>query len=206
MEIINLNLFVNKKHLLKNISFNINKNDKIGIIGKNGSGKTLLLRSLAGIYFLNNTIINDKIDFYFLSSPSTGTHWSLSLYDNAKRIFYFNNQNFFPKNSFLYYLNKFDLIKYVNSPYKILSQGQRVRFQIIIFYLMKFKNILLDEFIGFGDKYLLDDFKIKLYSKLSSSNCLLIASHNMKLIHRFCNRIIKIDEGTIVDDYKINRF
>jgi ABC-type polysaccharide/polyol phosphate transport system ATPase subunit len=68
---------------------------------------------------------------------------------------------------------------------------------------MQFDHALIDEFFGFGDKFVMEKFKEILNSKLTQANSLVVASHNENLINRFCNRIIYLKDGNIERDEKI---
>ena len=61
----NLSLKLKDKLVLNNLNLSINKNDKVGIVGPNGSGKTVLLRILAGIYKNYDGEISGQNNFFF---------------------------------------------------------------------------------------------------------------------------------------------
>ena len=63
----------------------------------------------------------------------------------------------------------------------------------------------LDEFFGFGDKFVMAKFEEILNTKLIQANSLVIASHNQQLINKFCNRIIHLDKGKIIKDEQLNK-
>jgi len=69
--------------------------------------------------------------------------------------------------------------------------------------MMQFDHALIDEFFGFGDKFVMAKFEEILNTKLIQANSLVIASHNQQLINKFCNRIIYLDKSTIIKDEKI---
>ena len=63
--------------------------------------------------------------------------------------------------------------------------------------------MLVDEFFGFGDKFVMAKFEEILNSKPIKANSLVIASHNQQLINKFCNRIIHLDKGKLL---KMNNY
>ena len=75
--------------------------------------------------------------------------------------------------------------------------------QIVAYLMMNFQNALIDEFFCQGDKFVMQKFENQLADKLHQTSSLIIASHNMDLIHKFYNRIIEIDNGSIINDYRI---
>ncbi|WP_428080086.1 ATP-binding cassette domain-containing protein [Candidatus Pelagibacter sp.] len=195
-----------KDHLvLNNLSLDIKSGDKIGLVGANGSGKTTLLRLLAGIYKeFKGSFVNQK-EFFYLSSPGSLTSPVLNIIDNIKRIFYFYQITEYDHSKLKKYLEEFQLNQYLDYQLSELSQGYQLRVQIVAYLMMNFQNALIDEFFGFGDKFVMEKFELQLKNKLDNTHCLVIASHNINLINQFCNRIIHLDNGQIVKDEKLNK-
>lgn len=199
----NLNLVIKKINILSTINFSVNNGDRIGLIGKNGSGKTMLLRTLAGIYPVSINMLKKNADFFFMSVPNAGTSSRLKSKDNVKRILSLYGQNTFNENLFSDLCEQFEFKPYINYEFYKLSQGYRLRLQIIVFLMMDFQNLLIDEFFGFGDSIVQDKFLDIIENKYRNINSLIVASHNQKIIKSVCNRIIKLDQGRIIEDYRI---
>lgn len=199
----NLNVSLNKRKVLNNINLNINFGDCIGLVGANGSGKTILLRSISNIYKNNSITYTENEKIKYIGSLNVGTNSSLTILENINRILRFHGIRNINLKKISLLISEFDLDKFKNHFFGELSQGYRLRVQIIAFLLIEYNALCLDEFIGFGDKYILRNFKEVLSNKLKS-NILIIASHNMDLIHKFCNRIIEINDGSIINDYRID--
>lgn len=203
IKIENLDLFLSNKKILKNINLSISINDRVGVVGKNGSGKTVLLRVLAGIYksFNGKVILNDN--FYFIAQPGVGAVENMSVLFNIKRVLLFNNVYKIDQIQLKYLIENLDLKNYLNEKFSILSEGYRLRFQFLIFMLVNSTNLIIDEFFGFGDKYLMSKFEAQVSNKYRNFQSFIVASHNDYLINKFCNRVIEIDNGSIIKDYKI---
>ena len=199
----NISLKLNNKLVLDNLDLEINEHDRIGIVGPNGSGKTVLLRLLAGIYKNYHGNINYSKNFFFLSNPGVGAHHNLNLIDNIKRILAHYNVSKIDTDYLKKLIIDFEFCKYKDYEFIQLSQGYQIRVSIIIFFLLNFKNILIDEFLGFGDKFIVDKFYNKLCEKFTNLETLIVASHNENLIKKFCNRIIHLEKGKIIQDEKI---
>ena len=199
----NLDLTLNQKLILNSINLQIEKGDRIGLTGKNGSGKTILLRTLAGIYPVQKSMLQSKINFFFLSTPGTVAMQRFKSRDNIKRILMFHNQNTYKEQLFLNLCEEFEFNDYIDHEFIRLSQGYRLRLQIIAFLLMDFHNLLIDEFFGFGDNIVQEKFQEVLKDKYRQVDSLVVASHNQKIIKTVCNRIIKLDQGRIIEDYRI---
>ena len=198
-----LSLSLKNHPVLQDITLDIYEGDKIGLVGPNGSGKTSLLRVLAGIYKDFTGLLDVKINYFFLSSPGSVTSPHLKIIDNIKRIFYFYNIPFFDEKQLFHYLEEFQLTQYLSYEFSELSQGFQLRVQIVAYLMIQFDHALIDEFFGFGDKFVMEKFEEILNTKLIQTNSLVIASHNQQLINKFCNRIIYLDKGKIIKDERI---
>ena len=203
IQIKNLNIFLNKRKVLNDINLNINFGDCIGLVGSNGSGKTILLRSISNIYKNNSITYTENEKIKFIGSLNVGTNTSLTIMENIIRILRLHGAKNINLKEISHLISEFDLDRFKNHIFGELSQGYRLRVQIIAFLLIQYNALCLDEFIGFGDKYIIRNFKEVLNNKLKS-NILIIASHNMDLIQKFCNRIVEIDNGSIINDYRID--
>ena len=115
VKIRNLSLYLKNHQILNNIDLQVSQGDKVGLIGPNGSGKTSLLRVLAGIYkdVQFDTYQND-INYFFLSSPGTVTSPFLNVINNIKRIFYFYKIHQYDQNKLNLLLEEFQLTQYLN--------------------------------------------------------------------------------------------
>ena len=199
----NLNLYLNRLPILVDINLTINEGDKIGLIGKNGSGKSVLLRVLANIYKPTSGKIIYEDYFHYMSPPNVAFHPLMYLYENIRRYLYFNNQNSFDEEELKILIDRFELSDYTKTHFKNLSQGYKVRLAIVCFLLMKKTNVLIDEFIGFGDKFVQENLFNKIFLEYKKMHTLVVASHNQNLINKICNRIIEIEKGSIINDYRI---
>ena len=203
MNLRNVSLVLKKKIVLNNINLHISSNDKIGIIGPNGAGKTVLLRLLAGIYKDYKGKIDSKIDYFFLSKPGIGALPDQILVPNIKRILAFHNISRINNHELFKLIDEFGLEKYSNYEFKNLSSGFKLRLSIVVFFLIKSEYILLDEFFGFGDDFIMNKFSERLENKIRNIKGLIVASHNKKLISRFCNRILYFENGFIIKDERL---
>ncbi len=166
-------------------------------------GRPVLLRLLAGIYKTYTGTLLRTNNFFFISSPAAGFHPNLNFFNNIKRILAYHDLDKINYSNLNYLIKEFEFENYLNYEFKDLSQGYKLRVSIIIFLLASYQNLLADEFIGFGDKFIIEKFNQIISKKFLNLKTLVIASHNEKLIHKFCNRIIYLRAGKIIKDIQI---
>jgi len=196
------NFTLHQKTILSDIHIEVHKGDRIGVIGPNGAGKTVLLRVLSGIYKLQpheGQVIHHHNPF-FIGNLQTGTNPLLSVYDNINLILLYNGTDLaqIDPSHFIKHVEQLQLQDYLNIPFNHLSQGYKLRVQLLVFLLLQKKYLILDEFFGFGDKFVREYFASLVSEKMNFINSLVLATHNQKIIDQFCNKVISIEKGKIL--------
>ena len=185
--------------VLKDISFEVKKGEVFGIIGKNGMGKTTLLRILSNIYIPDSgkILMNGKI-IPFLGLGA-GFQPEMSARDNV--ILYFKILGI-PKNqleSNVKEVMKFaELEKFEDTQLKNFSSGMYARLAFSTAIRVNPDIILMDEILSVGDK----DFQKKCQETFISfkkrGKTIVLISHDMKAIKENCERVMLLDKGEIL--------
>ena len=186
--------------VLNNISFDVYKGDFLGIIGRNGSGKSTLLKLMAGVYepTAGNIYVHGGLTPFI--ELGVGFNPELSGRDNV----YLNGAmlGFTRKQMGEMYdeiVEFAELGPFMDQKLKNYSSGMQVRLAFSISVKAKNDILLFDEVLAVGDvnfqKKCTDHFeKLK-----KEGRTIILVSHNMEMIKRFCNRVILINSGKIVD-------
>ena len=210
LEVNELTKIYNKKEAVKNISFKINKNEIIGILGPNGCGKTTtigmilgLLKPTKGTVFINGISIEDKRvellnDINFIS-PYIELPKKLSVQQNLEvygRLYDVANL----KSKIEELIEKLRLNEII---YKItgeLSSGQKNRVSLAKSIINNPKVLLLDEPTASLDPET-GDFVRSFLEDYQSENkaSILLASHNMNEVERLCSSVFMMKNGAIID-------
>lgn len=145
-EVNNLNIKVEDRYLVKDLSFVLNKGDKLAIIGEEGNGKTTLLKSLLGICDYAN--IEGNINFKgnrvgYLEQTISKENLEKQVSD----FLFVNEFDYYEKvNDFYKYLNKINLDDTIlNQPISTLSGGEKVKISILKLLLDNPDILFLDE-------------------------------------------------------------
>jgi len=210
LEVIGLTKIYNKKEAVKNISFKINQNEVLGILGPNGCGKTTtigmilgLLKPSKGKILINGTSIEYKRvellnDLNFIS-PYVELPKKLSVEQNLQvygRLYDVKNL----KLKIEELTEKLRLNEIINTITGELSSGQKNRVSLAKSIINDPKVLLLDEPTASLDPETGDFVRSFLedYQKENKAS-ILLASHNMSEVERLCSSVMMMRNGTIID-------
>lgn len=181
---------------LNKINFSINKNDRLGLIGFNGSGKSTLLKCLSKILPHEQGEINiEGADYLPIIQPYTMCEPDDTLYNNIfliSQILGFKKEDI--KNQIDEILEFAELSKYKNRSISTLSTGMKFRFVFAISFVLRGKKIFfIDEFLTTGD----EKFQNKGFDFIQkkSDSIIILCSHSKRLIEKFCNKILILNNG-----------
>lgn len=203
----NLTKKIGNEIILKDVNTKFENKKIYGIVGRNGSGKTMFLKSLCGFLTpTSGTVLINQKDIYKeeMFSNNVGISFSNSNYikdltgfENLELIANIKKQ--ISKEDIIDALKKVNLLKEKDKKYSKYSLGMKQKLDIAQAIMEKPEILLLDEpFNG------LDDESVKLIKKLiidlkNSGNTIIIATHIKDDIENFCDEVIRFDMGTIVN-------
>lgn len=210
IELKNITKSFKNETILQNCNLNFDLNEIVFIIGKSGCGKTTLLNLIGlidfeykGEIFVNNKLVTkrnrDRLrsnGFSFMFQDY-GLISNLNIYENIKP--YITKYN---KDKFDTLVEEFGLLGKQNRKLEELSGGEKQRFSLIKALIKNHKVLLLDEPTGSLD----EETSIKLMDQIkkkSDGRLIIIASHNIELAQKYATRIIKMENGLIIEDKKI---
>jgi ABC-2 type transport system ATP-binding protein len=186
---------------LRDVDFDISPGETIGVVGRNGQGKSTLLKLIAGVMlpdrgsvevhagvaplieitggFVNDLTVRDNIGL------TAGLH-GMSKADIAER--------------FDEIVDFAEIPDFLDTPYKHLSSGMKVRVAFAVVSRLEEPIILVDEVLAVGDKA----FKRKCYDRIeeltAAGRTLFLVSHNDRDLRRFCDRGLYLRQGRLVAD------
>ena len=191
---------------LKNISFEIPKGDRVGIIGFNGAGKSTLLKLLSRVYDPTEGTIETKGKIAPLLELGAG-------FDNN----YSGKANIFLNGAFLGYSEDFIKEKYdeivefselgdaINYHVKTYSSGMRAKLGFSIATIVEPDILIIDEILSVGDIKFRRKSSDKIRSLINSGITVLLVSHSVGQIRELCNKAIWIDDGELKMMGEVNK-
>lgn len=188
------------QHVLKDISFEIKKGDFFGIVGRNGSGKSTLLKLLAGIYTPDSGTITKDGSLVPFIELGVGFNPELTGRENV----FLNGSLFgFSKDEVESLYNDIvefaELHRFMDQKLKNYSSGMQVRLAFSIAIKAQGDILVLDEVLAVGD----EAFQRKCYQYFAelkrNKKTVILVTHDMASVQRFCNKAIMIEKGKIVE-------
>lgn len=188
---------------LKNVSFQINSGDAVGIIGRNGTGKSTLLKLIAGVLLPDEGTIRTYGKVAPLLELSAGFTNELTGRENVQVVGALHGISRAEMRDLLPKIFEFAGDKVsdnIDLPIRHYSTGMKVRLGFAVVAHLSHPILLVDEVLAVGDK----EFREKCYSTieamLGEGRTLVLVSHNEADLTRFCNRGIFIDAGVMEVD------
>lgn len=184
---------------VKGISFSIEKGEVVGLIGKNGSGKSTTLRSIAGIFSPDEGTIDIGDNTISLLAIGVGFNKELTGKDNiflSGLLLGFTEQQI--KDKYKEIVKFSELGNFINAPVRTYSSGMYSKLAFSISVIMETDIILIDEVLSVGDiKFKRKSLK-KIKELISDSNrTVMIVSHSIETVRKLCTRVIWLHEGQL---------
>src|SRR5215469_13064833 len=183
---------------LDSVNLSLRDGDRLGIIGHNGSGKTTLLRVLAGVYRpgQGTATIEGSVSSFTdltLGMDPESTGWENIIFRCA-----FMGMSFREAKRRSPAIAEFSgLGEYLNLPARTYSTGMFLRLAFSISTSVEPEILIMDEMISTGDSEFIEKAERRLREIVDKANILAIASHDMKVIQKVCNKVVWLEHGTI---------
>jgi lipopolysaccharide transport system ATP-binding protein len=194
-----------KVRILEDITFNVYKGDRIGILGFNGAGKSTLLKILAGIYepTYGKITINGKV------APLLELGAGFDKNYTGKNNIYLNGAFLSMDEDFIN--KKYDEIlefselgDYINYPVKNYSSGMRAKLGFSVATLVEPDILIIDEILSVGDIKFRKKSSEKIRSMMKDGVTVLLVSHSIAQIREICDKCIWIENGHLVMEGEAN--
>lgn len=190
-----------EQKVLKGLDFEIEQGEFLGIVGKNGSGKSTLLKILAGIYYPEKgdiTINGTLVPFIELGvgfNPElTGRE---NVYMNGALLGFSNAEMDKMYDDIWEFA---ELKEFQDQKLKNYSSGMQVRLAFSIAIRARGDILLLDEVLAVGDAAFQQKCEKYFENLKKNHQTVILVTHSMDNVRRFCTRAILIDDGKIVKD------
>lgn len=189
-----------KQEVLKDISFTVKKGEFLGIVGRNGSGKSTLLKILAGIYVPDSGTITTYGSLVPFIELGVGFNPELTgrenIYMNGAMLGFSNAEM---DQMFDDIVRFAELEPFMDQKLKNYSSGMQVRLAFSIAIRARGDILILDEILAVGDAAFQEKCN-QYFASLSKDQTVILVTHSMENVRRFCDRAILIEQGKIIKE------
>ncbi len=190
---------------LKNVSFQIGKGERIGIVGSNGAGKSTLLRLLARIYPPTSGHVAIRGNVAPLIEMGAGFNPELSGAENILlngAMLGFNKKQMQQRVEGIWEFT--GLQQFADLPLKYYSSGMYTRLAFGIATEIDPDILMIDESLGAGDAAFVEKARARILGLLNRSNVVIIVSHDLETLRSMCTRGIWMNQGQVAADGPID--
>lgn len=189
-------LFFNEFYALNDVSFTIQKGESVALIGRNGSGKSTMLKVIAGVMYPTKGSV--QINGSIAPMIELGAGFDMDL--TARENIYLNgavlgHDRPFMDEHFDSIIDFAELREFIDVPVKNFSSGMIARLGFAIATEVKADILICDEVLAVGDFIFQEKCKRRMAEMLSAGATLLFVSHSLPQVQELCTRSIWLDHG-----------
>ena len=185
---------------LKDVSFNVEKGDVVGIVGANGAGKSTILKVVSGVYKPTKGKVTVNGNISPMIELGAGFDGELTARENI----YLNGAILGYSKEFID--EKFDEIvefselnEFLDVPVKNFSSGMVAKLAFSISTVVEPEVLIVDEILSVGDIKFQEKSKNKMMSMINGGTTVLYVSHSLQSIKDLCSKVLWLDHGKVVD-------
>jgi len=183
---------------VKDVSFSAFPGELVGIIGDNGSGKSTLLRIIAGIYYASAGEVKVTGKIVSLINLQTGLKDRLTMEENIYLLgSLFGISQKEVREKFDQIIEFSELKDFLKTKIYQFSQGMRHRLFFSVAIHCRPDILLLDEILEVGDQHFKEKCGRKIRELAHKGVCIILVSHDMDIIKKYCTRVVRMSAGTI---------
>lgn len=185
-------------YALRNVSFEVEKGETVGIIGTNGSGKSTILKIITGV--IQPTEGSIQVDGKVSALLELGAGFDMeysgveNIYMNGAVLGFSREEMDRKKDEILQFA---DIGDFVYQPVKTYSSGMLVRLAFALAINVEPEILIIDEALAVGDAF----FQAKCFNKLeaikAAGTTILFVSHDIVSVKKLCSRAVWLDRGNV---------
>ncbi|MBQ8311601.1 MAG: ABC transporter ATP-binding protein [Clostridia bacterium] len=183
---------------LKNVSFNVQRGEVVGLIGHNGAGKSTTLKVISGVLQPSEGNVIVRGNIAPMLELGSGFDYDMT-----------GKENIFLNGAILGYSEEFLNSKYdeivafsevgefINVPLRNYSSGMITRLAFSIATVIEPEILIVDEVLSVGDATFQKKSHARMMELMHGGTTVLFVSHNMKQIRNMCSRVVWLENGQV---------
>lgn len=193
-------LHFNEFYALRDVSFNVERGDSLALIGTNGSGKSTMLKLIAGVLYPSRGKVSVKGSIAPLIELGAGFDIDLTAREN---IFLngavLGHSRAYMKKHFDEIVDFAEIEEFIDVPVKNFSSGMVARLGFSIATQVRADILVVDEILAVGDFLFQQKCYRRMEEMLSGGTTLLFVSHDAEMVKRMCRRAVWLNNGVMMD-------
>ena len=186
---------------LKNVSLEVRDGEVLGLIGRNGSGKSTLLKLIAGVFSPTRGSVQVRGTVAPLIELGAGFHGDLTGRENIVLNGLLLGLSLEEIRSREERIVEFaEIGEFIDSPVKQYSSGMYMRLAFAIATEVEPDVLLVDEILSVGDAEFQAKCEVRLSHFRRSGKTIVLVSHDMGMVSRYCTRVAVLNSGQIIQD------
>ena len=190
---------------LRDVSFGVKPGESIGVVGRNGQGKSTLLKLVAGVLLADEGTVSVNGGVAPLIEITGGFVGDLTVRENVRLTSGLHGMSKAEvARRFDGIIDFAELDDFVDTPYKHLSNGMKVRLAFSVVSQLEEPILLVDEVLAVGDKAFREKCYKRIDELLADGRTLFFVSHSERDLRRFCTRGLYLDKHHLAMDAPID--
>jgi ABC-2 type transport system ATP-binding protein len=190
---------------LRNVSFDIRQGEAIGVVGRNGQGKSTLLKMIAGVLIPDEGAVVVRQGVAPLIEITGGFVDDLTVRDNVYLTAGLHGMTKRQIDAKFDEIVEFaEIPGFLDTPYKHLSSGMKVRIAFSVITQLDEPILIVDEVLAVGDKAFREKCYERIEQMLANGRTMFFVSHSERDLKRFCSRGLYLKAGELVMDGPID--
>ena len=183
---------------LRDVSFSVERGDVIGIIGRNGAGKSTILKCIAGIYKPTSGKITVKGNIVPMLELGSGFDMEMT-----------GQENIFLNGAILGYSEEFlkekndeivafsELGDFIYEPIRTYSSGMLMRLAFSVATVVNPEILIVDEILSVGDSKFQNKSRARMNELMGGGTTVFFVSHDIRQIKEMCNKVVWLNHGEL---------
>lgn len=185
---------------LKDISFDVEKGDVLGIIGHNGAGKSTMLKVISGIMKPTTGTVTANGTIVPMLELGSGFDVELSgrenIFLNGAILGYSKS---FLENKYEEIVEFSELGSFIEAPIRTYSSGMLARLAFSVACIVEPEILIVDEILSVGDADFQEKSRKRMMELLMGGTTVFFVSHSLKQIREMCNKVLWIEHGKMIE-------
>lgn len=183
---------------LDHVSFSVNKGETLGLIGRNGAGKSTMLKVISGILKPTQGHVTCHGNIVPMLELGSGFDMELTgrenIFLNGAILGYDED---FLKEKYDEIVEFSELGKFIHVPIRNYSSGMMARLAFSVASVVNPEILIVDEILAVGDAAFQEKSRARMMEMMGGGTTVLFVSHNMEQIRQMCSRVVWLEHGTV---------